>query len=57
MRLGDRVAEIRARYGASHSTAVAITGCVEEFERAAAESETRIAGAGIGVSGSLANPD
>jgi len=56
-RVHDRIAEIQARYGPGHTTAVAISGCADELEHAVIETEARIAAAGIVLTGSLAYPD
>ena len=50
MTLEYRVAEINERYGPNHTTAQAINQGVPEFERARAETERRMAEAGIVIS-------
>jgi hypothetical protein len=57
VRVPERVAEIRARYGPNHVVARAIKASEPEFEAAVVDTEHRVAEAGITLTGSLAYPE
>lgn len=57
MRFRDRIADIFKRYDSTHPTAIAIASCLDELEQAVADTEKRVATAGIVLSGSLAYPE